>query len=125
MEYRSPSKQPNRSILGGGNMAGHGSSRPYLLAGPFLIVGIAVSLILGATLAVAQSPTGVISGRVLDASGAVIPGVDITVTNRETGFIRTAITNEQGRYSLPALPVGVYDIRAELPSFRPEVQQGL
>ena len=64
------------------------------------------------TVAVAQ-----LSGRVTDDSGAAIPGVELTVTQTDTGSARTAITDERGEYSLPSLPVGPYKLTAKLPGF--------
>ena len=42
-------------------------------------------------------------GTIKDESGAVLPGVGITVTNTETGIKRAVITDDQGRYSAPSL----------------------
>src|SRR5688572_19486858 len=66
----------------------------------------------------AQSGLGEISGAVSDPSGSVVPGVTITLTNRATNAVRTALTNDVGLYSLPALPPGTYDLKAEIPGFR-------
>jgi len=52
----------------------------------------------------AQTTTGRISGTVTDESGAVIPGVEITVRNPATGLTRNVITNESGTYQVPLLP---------------------
>ncbi len=70
-------------------------------------------------------PTGQISGRVTDATGAVLPGVEVKVTQAETGLIREAVTNEAGVYSLPRLPVGPYRLEAALPGFRTFAQTGI
>jgi hypothetical protein len=67
--------------------------------------------------AIAQTQAG-ISGVIHDPSGAVIPGVTITVTNRATNFARTGISNEAGVYNVPGLQPGRYDIKVELPGFR-------
>ena len=80
---------------------------------------------LAGALALAQLPTAAISGQVRDSSGAAIPGATVTAHNRETGRSRTTETSLNGRYSLAALPVGVYDVRVEAVSFRPEVRQEL
>jgi hypothetical protein len=73
----------------------------------------------------AQAPTGQISGRVTDSSGAVLPGVDVTVTQSQTGLVRSAVTNETGQYTLPSLPVGPYRMEAKLPGFRTFTQEGI
>ncbi|MBI4478905.1 MAG: TonB-dependent receptor, partial [Acidobacteria bacterium] len=71
-----------------------------------------------------QLPTATISGVVRDSSGAVIPGVAVTVTNSETGQTRSGQTSNDGAYRFPALRVGTYDVRAEHPGFQARVQQG-
>src|SRR5215475_12103012 len=70
-------------------------------------------------------PTGQISGRVTDPSSAVLPGVEVTVTQTETGLVRTVVTNEAGAYALASLPVGAYKLEAVLPGFRSFVQSGI
>src|SRR5438093_5147194 len=65
-----------------------------------------------------QTTTGVILGTVLDSSGAVIPGVAIQITKEETGSIQNTVTDEQGRYRMPALQVGTYDVQASLAGFQ-------
>src|SRR5262245_1037565 len=67
----------------------------------------------------AQGLTAV-TGRVTDSTGAVIPGVEITVTNIATGATRTVISNEQGIYAATQLQPGTYNIRAELSGFKPK-----
>ena len=52
--------------------------------------------------------TAQISGTARDQSGAVLPGVEITVTQTDTGITRDAVTNETGSYVLPNLPIGPY-----------------
>src|SRR5438132_4305476 len=67
--------------------------------------------------AVAQTQAS-ISGVIHDPTGAVIPGVSVTVTNPATNFVRTAISNEAGVYNFPSLQPGRYNMRVELPGFR-------
>src|SRR2546425_3087136 len=66
-----------------------------------------------------------LTGVVADETGAVIPGVTITVTNAGTGLARTVITDERGNYLATLLPIGAYTISAELVGFRKEVRSGL
>src|SRR5688572_17306385 len=87
-----------------------------------LFVGLFMSLV--ACPAWAQG-TAEISGTVRDQSGAVLPGVEITVTQTDTGITRTTITNETGSYVLPNLPVGPYRLEAGLPGFRTYAQTGI
>jgi len=72
----------------------------------------------------AQS-TAQINGTVRDQSGAVMPGVDITVMQTATGLMRTTVTNETGSYVFANLPIGPYRLEAALPGFRTYVQTGI
>jgi hypothetical protein len=81
-------------------------------------------LTLGSTMVWGQA-TAQVSGTVKDQSGAVLPGVEITVTQTETAVSRNAITNETGSYVLPNLPLGPYRLEAALPGFRTFVQTGI
>lgn len=67
----------------------------------------------------AQSATASLEGVVVDTSGAVLPGVAITVTHQATGVSRETVTDTQGRFRAPLLPVGAYELRAELAGFTP------
>ncbi len=72
----------------------------------------------------AQTAFGTIVGNVTDESGAVVPGVTITVTNEGTGIARTVSSNEAGGYTVVSLPPAVYSIEGELTGFRRAVQSG-
>ena len=65
----------------------------------------------------AQSTTTQISGTIKDQSGAVLPGVEVIVTQTATGAKRTAVSNETGNYVLASLPLGPYMLEAALPGF--------
>jgi outer membrane receptor protein involved in Fe transport len=69
---------------------------------------------LAATLAHPQSQatSGNIEGRVLDPNGAAVPGVTVTATNQQTGFEKTAVSDEEGNYRLIVLPPGTYRVVA-------------
>ena len=69
-----------------------------------------------------QTATGSISGTVTDASGAVVPGANVTVTNKATGAVRNLTANNEGLYSAPALTAGEYEVRVEVQGFRTEVR---
>ena len=62
--------------------------------------------------------TGSLSGRVLDQSGAVVPGASVVVQNLATGVQQTATSNRAGLYQFPALTPGTYSITASLQGFR-------
>jgi hypothetical protein len=78
----------------------------------------------GAT-AWAQATTAQITGSVKDQSGAVLPGVEVTVTQTATGGKRSTLTNETGNYVLASLPLGPYMLEASLAGFRAYVQTGI
>src|SRR5436190_8213881 len=78
---------------------------------------VAVLLLISPGL-IAQTPSGEISGVVVDPSGSVVPGVTVTVTNPATNAVRSAQTNEAGLYTIRALPPGAYSLKAEIPGFR-------
>jgi outer membrane receptor protein involved in Fe transport len=61
--------------------------------------------------------SGTILGTVQDESQAVLPGVSVTATNTETNQSQTTITDDEGRFRLPLLPLGLYEVRAELTGF--------
>src|SRR5690242_19465989 len=89
----------------------------------FLIGVTLISLI--ACSSVWAQATAQISGTARDQSGAVLPGVEITATQTETGITRTAVTNETGSYVLTNLPIGPYKVEATLPGFRTYAQTGI
>ncbi len=72
-----------------------------------------------------QRITGTIEGRVMDPTGAVLPGVEITVTSESTQQNRTSLTNEIGLYTIPLLTSGTYSVKASLPGFKTELRRGV
>ena len=83
-----------------------------------LMLGIAPS-------ALAQRTTATVRGTVADETGGQMPGVKVSIDNPETGFSREAFTNESGNYNFSGLPVGTYNLSAELDGFKTAVQTGL
>lgn len=77
------------------------------------------------TVSLAQTTTGSIQGVVEDETGAVLPGVSVTVEDVERGFQRTVVSRDDGSFAVPLLPVGTYQVRAELQGFRTYVQQNI
>src|SRR5512132_824279 len=65
----------------------------------------------------AQQQTGEIFGKVTDSSGAVLPGVTVTLTSPVLLQPLTAVTSDTGTYQFPRLAVGTYDVKFELASF--------
>lgn len=86
---------------------------------------ILVATALLCPLALAQDPRGRILGRVADASGAVVPGVEVKATNAATNVTASSVTNEQGNYEIPYLLPGLYQVSAELPGFKKYVRDGI
>jgi hypothetical protein len=80
-----------------------------------LLVGFLVLLL--PNLLYAQTNAGSLSGRVADDSGAPLPGVTVTASNASTGFNRTVITEVDGTYRFASLPIGTYEVTADLSGF--------
>jgi hypothetical protein len=72
-----------------------------------------------------QAINGTIEGTVLDESGALLPGVTVTVVNTDTGDTRIVVTNESGVFRAPLLPLGSYRVSAELQGFKKYEQTGI
>jgi hypothetical protein len=65
---------------------------------------------------------GTLQGTVADDQGLALPGATVTLTNAETGWTRTAVTDSQGWYRGAALPPGIYEIKVELSGFASAVR---
>src|SRR5213592_34979 len=89
------------------------------------LIGIVGVIVLAGGLVFGQNFSAAISGFVRDTTGAVIPGTTVTAKHIETGQTRTAQTSEEGSYTMPALPVGAYEVTAEKPGFKQQVRQGI
>ncbi len=66
-----------------------------------------------------------ITGRVVDAQGAAVPGVTVTATQSATGFVRTVVSDREGIYRLNGMPVGSYDLTAEIAGFATWERKGI
>src|SRR5437870_13210826 len=73
----------------------------------------------------AQTPTGQITGRIIDPTGAVIPFADITVVNPDTGLVRKTASNETGYFTASPLPPGEYRISVQKQGFRAAARTGV
>ena len=80
---------------------------------------------LTASTALAQQQTGEIFGRVVDNSGAVLPGVTISVQGPALIQPRVVVTSETGTYRVPEMPIGEYSVSFELPGFRKVVIEAI
>src|SRR6266404_4182940 len=92
--------------------------------GKYLSIALLISTCVASANIWAQA-TAEISGTARDQSGAVLPGVEIRVTQTDTGVARTTVSNETGAYVLPNLAVGPYRLEASLPGFRTFAQTGI
>jgi hypothetical protein len=86
---------------------------------------VAVWALTGTAYGQSQAINGTIEGTVKDASGAVLPGVTVTITNTETGSQRVVVTNESGVFRAPLLQLGRYLVSAELTGFSKFEQVGI
>ena len=72
----------------------------------------------------AQVQTGTILGIVTDPSGASIAGATVTITNVGTGALQSIKTDAQGRYAVPDLQIGAYNVQAQMQGFTTQVDKG-
>jgi outer membrane receptor protein involved in Fe transport len=79
----------------------------------------------GLAVAAPQVTTGTIEGTVTDQSGAVLPNVDVTVKNLDTGIVRMSTTDDRGSFRSVLLPVGRYEVSVDFKGFAPFRQPDL
>lgn len=72
-----------------------------------------------------NSINGALQGLITDASGAPIPGASVTLKNAQNGFTRTLVTDSEGRYIAPNLPLGTYSVSASSGTFAPLTKTGI
>src|SRR5436190_18422190 len=85
----------------------------------------ALALVVSVSPVRAQSQTGEIFGKVTDESGAVLPGVQVTITSPVLLQPQTATTSETGSFQFPRLDVATYTVKFELPGFKTIVKQDI
>ena len=86
---------------------------------------ITLTILVSATLAVAQSTFGSFVGTVRDPSGAVIGGASVRITNKGTSAQRTAKTDETGSFTVVNLDPGTYDVVVQAAGFQSSVHSDL
>src|SRR2546430_4456570 len=91
----------------------------------FRSVSIAVLSLMVMSGAARAQGTAQLDGTVRDESGGVLPGVTVTMTQTDTGVMRSAVTEANGSYVLPNLPLGPYKLEVTLQGFRTHVQNGI
>src|SRR5215510_9292773 len=84
-----------------------------------------LALVLATASVFAQTDRGTITGTVADATGAVIPGSNVTATNTQTTLKYETVSTETGNFTLTQLPGGFYELTVELPGFKKYVRQGI
>ncbi len=95
-----------------------------MLKATLLTLALFVLLVISASIAVAQTGTSRISGRVVDAKLAAIPGATVTVTSEATGVSQTQTTTDAGLFAFDSLPVGNYTLTVEQSGFKKFQQTG-
>src|SRR5262245_42146414 len=88
-------------------------------------MGVFILIIACWSHAAGQSFRATIVGSVKDSGGAIIPGVEVKVTNSGTAASRVVVTAETGEYAVPLLPPGEYTVSASLPGFKTNVRTGI
>ncbi len=92
--------------------------RPPLFGAVFLLVLFLATQLAGQTL-------GTFTGEVKDTTGAAVADATVTVRNTATNGVRTATTNDEGIYTIPALIPGIYDVKAEKQGFKVANRSGV
>src|ERR1700728_3425847 len=72
-----------------------------------------------------QAGTASISGRVTDASGAAVPSASVVAKNTGTSASATALSDGEGRYTVPDLPIGSYEIQVSKAGFQTSLRTGI
>ncbi len=89
------------------------------------VFAVILLLSLGGGTATGQVLYGSIVGTIEDPSGLVVPNATLTLTNTQTGASRQVQSDEQGRYSIPTVPAGRYELRVVAAGFRPSVNNSV
>ena len=86
---------------------------------------LVVLALAGTARAQSQAANGTIESTIKDASGGLLPGVTVTVHNTDTGAERVVVTDANGLFRAPLLPLGAYQVTAELSGFKKSQQTGI
>lgn len=89
------------------------------------LIVLLACLTLGLGLAWGQGSVGTLNGTALDATGAVVPGATVVITNVGTDIENHTSTTSVGAYTVPHLPSGTYTIRVSAPGFRTSIRENV
>lgn len=84
----------------------------------FIAIAVAIGCLVAPGSVSGQGTTAAIRGIVYDQSRAVMPGVTVTATDKQTGQKRVIVTDDQGRYMMAQMKIDDYSVQAELPGFQ-------
>ena len=90
-----------------------------------LTAALAITVLTLAGDSIAQTSVGEIFGKVTDESGAVLPGVSVTLESAALMRPVSTVTSARGTYQLPSLPIGAYNVRFELGGFSKVIREGV
>src|SRR6266436_332444 len=88
------------------------------MRGIYIKWAVLVCLVFGTNAFPQTGINATLSGTVSDATGALIPGVEVTATNTATGVASVSLSNESGTYRFPSLQPGAYEVTSALPGFQ-------
>ena len=92
---------------------------------PVLVVALLFGVAAGAIGQTVSTTTGAINGKITDTSGAVMPGVTVSITSPSMQGTRTDVTGADGVYRFSAIPPGDYTVKYELAGFETIIRTGL
>ena len=90
-----------------------------------ILLGLAFMALTTAQVLAQAVNSAQIHGAITDPTGAAIQGATVKVTQTNTGLVRSTVTNSDGAFSLPGLPVGPYNLEATAPGFQNYIQSGI
>ena len=114
-------RQTNTFSLSGSGIQGMRTSSSRLIAG---VLAMVFALLLGSAPIFAQN-SGTITGTVLDSSGSIVPGANVTLINEATNEKRTGVSNSDGVFVFPALLTGSYTVQINAKGFKSLSQTGI
>ena len=109
--------QVTNNCIGAPPGAKRSSYRPCILS--------AALVALSSVGAWSQTQLATVSGTITDPTGAVVPGVSVTIVSQGTGLKRSGLTDTAGEYRFAGLPTGNYSLRLEKTGFQSQVREGV